>query len=421
MKRLFILAIGLGLVSLNTYSAPFYKVKCYDSKNRVVSCDEKARSKKIAKVSKKPAKKESLAEKKARERAMALRELAKQNESLKGELDSLRKANLIAAAKTTEAPAAQAAPAVQASVPAPTPVPTATTQIAKSVEPATPSAWGFEGTNWLSKGFNQATDDKNNKVSSPVLNELDVTVKYKPDGNMVFNAEEDLYWNWNNTTNAPNNGFDADNPAFYFDYNNIYVSESKQTTIGAELKMIPGIKQASRDQGMVAQFYLKALIKTKFADGKGYFKFEPEVDPIINKYSTSAPTLTTYDETRMANTTFNGNGYEPLNPNTRFALAAKGYVGYKILDNVTIETSLKLTSANTYADEVLDGGQLYTITPAGWSTKAQLRLPSVYVSINDNFTAIIRLEAAGKLNSFKPFGVDDNNSLTFIVALDYEI
>ncbi|MCX6113548.1 MAG: hypothetical protein NTY22_09800 [Proteobacteria bacterium] len=390
MKRLFILAIGLGLVSSNTYTTPFYMVQCYDSKYKVVSCDDKAKvakTKKIARVfKKKSAKKETVAERKARERAMALRALAKQNETLKGELDSLRRANLIASAQTSVTPTAQAAPVIQANVPAPTPMPTAATQIAKSVEPEEQSAWGFEVANLISKPFNDTQDDKKATVSSPLQNELDLIGKYKPTKNMIFNVEEDLYWNWNNTTNAANNGFDADNPAFYFDYLGLYVSESKQTTIDGEIKVIPGVKQDARDAGMVAQFYLRGIIKTKFNDGKGYFKFEPEVDPIINKYSTSAPTATTATDEMPV---FDGLAYERLTPNTRFAVAMQGSLGHKIMEGVTLETQLKFTSSNTFANEIIDsGGITRTLVPAG---------------------------------GFKPFSTDANNSLTFLFIMDYEI
>ena len=430
MKRLFVLAIGLGLVSSNTYTAPFYKVQCYDSKYNVVSCDDKAKvakTKKIAKLTKKKSiKKETASERKARERAMALRELAKQNETLKGELDSLRKANLIASAQTSVAPTAQAAPVVQASVPAPTatPMPTAATQIAKSVDTEEKSTWGFEATNWISKGFNSATDTKTKAdVSSPIQNELDLAVKYKPQSNMIFVAEEDVYWNWSNTTNADSNGFFGDNPAFYFDYLGLYTSESKKTTINGEIKVVPGINQSSRDKGMVAQFYLTARMKTLFNDGKGYFKFEPEVDPAINRYSTAAPTKTAYDSS-MDPYTFNGLAYENLSPNTRFAMAANTVLGHRLIEGVTLEGSIKMTTSNKFASEVTDSaGVNHIMTPEGWTTKMRVRFPQVIVSVSDRFTIMGILEAdCGDISKdFKLYAADSNNNVTFFFVLDYEI
>ena len=428
MKRLFILAIGLGLVSSNTYTAPFYKVQCYDSKYNVVSCDDKAKvakSKKIARVfKKKTVKKETASERKARERARALRELAKQNETLKTELDSLRKANLIASAKTSEVPTtAQAAPVVQASVPAPatTPMPTAATQIAKSVDTEEKSVWGFEATNYVFKSFNSTVDDKKNSVSSPLQNELDLIVKYMPTSSMSFGAEEDIYWNWANTTNAANNGFALDNPSFCFDYFGLYVSENKQTTVDGEIRMVPGIKQKSRDAGMVAQFYFKSTIKSKFNDGKGYFKFEPEIVPIINKYSTSSPKATSFSDDMFM---IGDVGYERLSPNTRFAMDGKVSLGHKLMEGVTLEASAKFTSANTFADEFFDSSGInHTITPAGWSNSTQIRFPAVIIGVSDRFTVIARLEAdCGDLaKGFKPYAVDDNNSLAFFFIMDYAI
>ncbi len=428
MKRLFVLTMGIALLSSNSYSAPFYKVQCYDSNYKVVSCDDKARvakTKKVARVfKKKTTKTETVAERKARERALALRELAVQNETLKVQLEALRRANLIAAAKTTEAPAAQAAPVVQTAVPAPTPapMPIASTQIAKNVDTEEPSQWGIEVADTISKSFNTATDKNKASVSSPLQNELDFILKYKPASNMVFNVEQDIYWLWNNTTQADSNGFSADNPAFYFDYLKLYVSESKQTTINGQIKVVPGITQGSRDAGMVAQFYLTAYIKTKFNDGKGYFKFEPEVDPIINKYTTSAPTKTAYDSS-MDPYTFNGLSYEPLSPNTRFAVATNMAVGHRLMEGVTLEASVKFTSANKFADEVFTGGSTYTLTPEGWTNKVRVRFPNVVVSVNDKLTIVGRLEATSRniSTSFKPYSVDDNNTLGFYLVLDYEI
>ena len=428
MKRLFVLAIGLGLVSSNTYTAPFYKVQCYDSKYNVVSCDDKAKvakTKKIARVfKKKSVKKETASERKARERAMALRELARQNETLKGELDSLRKANLIASAKTSVAPTTQAAPVVQASVPAPlaTPMPTAATQIAKSIDTEEKSTWGFEATNWIYKGFNSATDAKTQaQVSSPIQNELDLAAKYIPQSNMIFTAEEDIYWNWNNTTNADSNGFFGDNPAFYFDYIGLYTSESKKTTLNGEIKVVPGINQSSRDRGMIAQFYLIAKMKSTFNDGKGYFKFETEVDPAINKYTTSAPTATTATDSMPV---FNGLAYENLTPNTRFAVAANTVLGHRLVEGVTLEGSIKMTSANKFASEITDtAGVNHTLTPEGWSTKMRVRFPQVIVSVSDRFTVMGILEADCNdiSKDFKLYAADSNNNVTFFFVMDYAI
>jgi len=430
MKRLFILAIGLGLVSSNTYAAPFYKVQCYDSKYNIVSCDDKAKvakTKKIAKLSKKKSiKKETASERKARERAMALRELARQNETLKEELSSLRTANLIASAQTSTAPTAQAAPIVQASVPAPaaTPMPTAATQIAKSIDTEEKSQWNFEAADWISKGFNSATDSKTNAVvSSPIQNELDLAVKYQPLKNMIFTAEEDIYWNWNNTTNADSNGFFGDNPSFAFDYLNLYTSETKQTTLGGQIKVVPGVNQSSRDKGMVAQFYLTAKLKSTFNDGKGYFKFESEVDPAINRYSTSAPTKTSYDSS-MDPYTFNGLAYEKLTPNTRFAVAGNMVLGHRLIEGVTLEAGIKMTSSNKFASEILDSsGVNHTLVPEGWSTKMRVRFPSVIVSVSDRFTIMGILEAncSDISKDFKLYAADTNNSVTFFFVMDYAI
>jgi hypothetical protein len=404
MKKLLILAVGLGLVGLNAYSAPFYKVKCYDSKNRVISCDDKARTKKIAKVmKKKPAKKETLAERKARERAMALRALAKQNESMKSELDALRKANLIAAAKTEEAPKAQAAPVMQIAVP------TTTTEIAKNVEPESQSSWGFEAFNEISRSF---------QTDSPVQNELDLALKYKPTKDMIFTFEEDLYWFWTNPSGVANSGFQPDNPQFIFDYAGLYVSEDKHTTLDGRIKAVPALTQSSRDKGMVVQFTFKGYLKHKFNEGKGYLKLEPEVSPIISRFTTSAPTDSQYDEDQ-----FDAGGiyYEKLTPNTRFSMAAKGVVGHRILDGVNMEGAIKIQGNYTYADEVLNGSQIITIQPAGWNNKMVITLPKVIVSVSDRFTVSGKFEASSNFASFKPFTVDNNNDLGIFFALDYEI
>jgi hypothetical protein len=415
MKKLLILTVGLALVSLNAYSTPFYKVKCYDSKNRVISCDDKARTKKIAKVAKKkPAKKETLAERKARERAMALRALARQNESMKSELDALRKANLIAAAKTEEAPKAPAAPVTQVAIP------TTTTEIAKNIEPEDQSSWGLGVTNEVSKGFRTVTDaSTGTTVYSPFKNELDLAVSYKPAKNMTFTFEEDLYWNWSNPNNDPNSGFEADNPQFKFEYSNLYVSESKRTTIGGEIKAVPAVTQSSRSQGMIVQFTLKGKIKHKFNDSKGYLKFEPELSPIINRFSTSPATQTQVDEDDFP---AGGMYYEKLTPNTRFSMAAKGIVGHRILDGVDIEAAVKLKGDYKYADELTVGGQIYTLTPAGWNNSMYITIPRVVVSVSERFTVIGKFEASCKnLSQFKPFGLDKYNDMGVFFALDYAL
>lgn len=422
MKRLFVLAIGIALVSSKSYSAPFYKVECYDSNYKVVSCDDKARatkSKKIARVYKKKTVKtvrtESLAERKARERAMALRELAKQNETLKYELDSLRRANLITAARTSEAPATQAAPVSQAVVPAPMPI--ASTQIAKNVDQEEASQWSAGITNELSKVLTTGSTGK----STPLLNELDLAVSYTPYKDMTFTAEEDIYWLWSNPDNEVNNGFKGDNPQFYVDYSNIYVSPSKQTTIGGQIKVVPGITQSSRDAGMIAQFTFKVRIATKFNDSKGYLKLEPEINPAINRYSAAGAKNTDCLSNPSACFGTDTEYYEKLTPNTRFALAVKGIVGHKLLDNVTAEASIQFKGAYKYADEVYSGGQLYTITPAAWSNKAVITLPKVIISVSDKFSIAGKLEFSSNFENFKPFTSEEGNSMAAFFALNYSI
>jgi hypothetical protein len=411
MKKLLIIGLGFGFI-LNANSSPFYKVQCYDANNRVISCDEKAKvasKKPTKKIAKKKVKKETLAEKKARERAMALRELAKRNEALKSELEALRNANLLASAKTSEEPeSALLAPEVKSAVPAPVQI--STTQIASDIEPVDEAKWIFSVSNEIAKSF---------RTDSPIVNELDLALTYSPTKSMFFTFEEDLYWNWTNPQAAANSGFQPDDPQFVFDYIGLYSSESKQTRIDGRIKLVPGVIQASRDAGKLLGINLRARTTMKFNDGKGYVRLDPEVNAFIHKYSTSAPTANQYQEGM-----FDAGGiyYETLSPNTRFSTSLKTIVNHRLMDSVNLEAAVRMRGSYKYADEVVNGGQIHTITPAGWVNDLVITVPKVIVSVSERFSIEGKFEANCKnISNLSLFGVDDYNDLGVFFRFTYEI
>jgi len=417
MKRFWFIIATAGLIAgMTAEAAPFYKVQCYDANDKLVNCNDIANVKKHAKVKTrskiaKAKRSDSLAQKKAREKAIALRELAQQNEELKSEMQALRKANLLAAAKTEEKPAdtAQLAATTTVQVPAPA-TPISTTQVAKDPEADNKSPWSFEAMNWVSKSM---------AANTPLANELDLSAAYAISPEYAFALEDDPVWNWTNPKNDPKQGFAFGDIQPIFIFNNIYTSPSKQTILKGDINGWVGVSEASRDQGMImnARFRLKLI--TKINDGKGWFRFDPFVTPVIRRYTTSAPTGALTDSNTFSMN--DGSSYEKLQPYSRLETGIKVWFHHTISGGLSFESTIKIRGKYTYADELDTGSEIITLTDAHWMTDIQLELPRIMYTVNDNLTIDGALLSLGSLSSFRPYSIDNGNDLQFLFRITYDI
>ena len=403
MKRfLFIIAAAGFIAGMSAANAtPFYKVQCYNAHDKLVNCDDVGKVKKHAKKSTKSKiakvkgkKSNALAEKKARDKALALRKLAKQNAELKAQMQALRKANLLAAAKTEEKPAdtAQLAATSTVSIPAPT----STTQIAKDVEPSKEETqFGGGILNEVSQGF---------RGDDPLANEVDFWFDYMPTKHITLELEEDLFWNWNIAGTAKDHGFSFADLTLMANYSDIYHTEDKLGQLDGHVKVIFPTTQASRDAGRILAIEFKGKYKQMINNSKGFFKFEVKAVPIINRYSTSAPTLTSAvgaDSSLIQ--TVNGLPWEKLSPNARFKMGAKGVFNHKIAGALSFETSIAIDGTYLYGDEAVDGT---VVQPSAWSNTLELTLPKFIYTVSDAVSIEAKLVTVATFDNFKLFNTD---------------
>jgi len=413
MKRFWFIIATAGLIAgMTAEAAPFYKVQCYDANDKLVNCNDIGKVKKHAKKSTKAKiakakvkKSDALAQKKAREKAIALRALAKQNEELRSEMLALRKANLLAAAKTEEKPAPTAQLAATTTVQLPAAAPISTTQIAKEPETSNKSPWGFEADNWVRKSVQSQT---------PLTNELDLTVAYNISPDYAFAVEEDLNWDWSNPKNEAKQGFAFSDIQPSISFNNIYTSQSKQTKLFGDIVGAIGVSEDSRNNGMIFNARFRLRLQTAINEQKGWFRFDAFVTPAIYKYTT------TTQKTGDTYATAAGN-IDALTPNSRLDTGIKVWFHHKIAGNLAFESTIKFRGKYTYADEVDTGAGLETLTEAQWRDDIELVLPRLVYTVNDNLTVDGGLKATGPLSSFKPYSTDNGNDLMFVFTMFYNI
>lgn len=420
MKRfLFIIATAGLMVGMNAEGHPYYKVQCYDVNDKLVSCDDVAVAKtkkhthvyksNKAKIAKAKKAADALAQKNAREKAIALRELAKQNEELRAEMQALRKANLLAAAKTEEKPADTAQLATTTTVQLPV-APTSTTQIATDVEEKDEVKFGGGITDEVTQGF---------KEGDLFKNELDLAFDYIPTKHLTVEIEQDMYWNW--TTGADSNrGFKFDDLTLMLAYGDIYHTEDKLGQLDGHVKLSLPTTQKSRDFGKVLGIEFKAKWKQMVNNSKGFVKFEAAVTPVINRYST-APIGSGNGETTMAN----GLPWEKLAPNTRFKTGFKTVFNHKLVGALSFETSAAINSAYLFADEVQnDDGTVITVQPAAWSNTLELVLPKFIYTVSDAVSIATKLVTSTSFDEFKLFNTDKtfgNSDFGVYFSLSYSI
>jgi hypothetical protein len=407
MKKLLVLMIA---ASFSLQAAPFYKVKCYDSNNKLVSCDEVARAnaakaQKVAKAKKK-VKKETLAQKKARERAIALRDIAKQNDELKREIEALRKATLLAAAKTEEQPAQTAVLAA----PTQTVVPTAQAEVTKDTVTDNPNKWAFSIAN---------TVEKSMKADTPLTNGLDLDLFYNATDHMQLGVEQSFSWNWTTTTNAPTTSFSFVDLLLMFNYSKIFQSDDKVNTLDGDINTYLATTKGTRDEGQLANIRLRLKFKRSFNDSKGSIGFQPAFTWFVNKATTTAPTgdLTKYEQ-------FGDDQFEKLSPGTNYVVGLKSIFNHKLMDSVTFETYVNLKSTRKHADEALGSqGNLVTVTPAEWQNTIEIALPKIVVSVSERFNIEALLKTTTSFSNFKlyntsPDNTSSNTALSFRLSYD---
>jgi len=420
MKRFWFIIAAVGFIaSMNAESAPpFYKVQCYDIHDKLVNCNDiakmqkHAKKKSTAKIAKVKGKKSNaLAQKKARDKAIALRKLAKQNAELKAEMEALRKANLLAAAKTTEKPADTAQ---LAAAPA---VPTSTTQIAKNIEPAkeAPSAFSFDVGNWLRQGFKD--------TKQPLTNELDLAVGYQVNSHLGFAVEQDIDWNWSNPNNAPKGGFALEDIQFIVNYEDIYHSESKETTMRGDVTTWIGTSDTSRTTGQILAPRFRLQVKTFFNDNKTFFRFDPYVIPIISRFSTGPSTVSDPTQLNDSNAySVDGTYFEKLTPNTRLETGLKVLFHQRISEKLAFEAYTKYKALYTYADEIsLPSGGSQVLADARWAGAIEIAFPKINVQATDAFLIEGWFQTSGDTAHYKLFGSDAYNTLMLVLRLSYSI
>ncbi len=397
MKKLLVLMIA---ASFSLQAAPFYKVKCYNSKNKLVSCDEMARARKAASASKKRVKKDTLAQRKARERAIALREIAKQNEELKNEVQSLRMASLLAAAKTEEKPADTAVLAA----PTQMVIPAATVQTVVATDKVSESTnkWGLEVANEIDKSFLPET---------ALTNCLDIDVSYAATDHMTLMAEQEFTWNWNTTSTAKTSAFAFADILFEFVYLKMFESEDKNSTINGFIDTYIATTKATRSLGQLGNISATLRFKRAFNDGKAAIKFEPGFTWYINKSTTTnAPTVTSYDgftdPSKYVDIT-SGERFEKLSPGTNYKVALKSVFEHRLMEGVTFATHIKVSSKRTFEDSALSSaGSPVILTPAGWTNSFELCLPKVTVAVSDKFTVQGWLSTSAPFTDFKLYNTE---------------
>lgn len=408
MKKLLVLMIA---ASFSLQAAPFYKVKCYDSNNKIVSCDEAARAQAKKKIAskKKAKKKETLAQKKARERAIALRDIARQNEELKNEIQSLRKAALLAAAKNEEKPAETAvlAPQTQTAVPAPT----AQTVVAKDTVSDNPNKWSFEIANEAGKSF---------KTGTPLTNMLDLDVYFQATDHMSLGVEQEFTWNWTTTTSSPSTDFRFENLLLMFNYAKIFQSDDKLNTLDGDINTYIATTKRTRDAGQLANARLRLKFKRSFNDNKGALKFEPAFTWYINKAATQNPASVTNDYIAIGDDQF-----EKLNPNNNYRFGLKSIFNHQLMENVTFEAYVDIKSTKTHADNALSsGGTLVTVTPAGWVNTMEIGFPKIIVNVSERFAVQALFKTSTSFDEFKLFNTDPaiaNSDTAIAFRISYAI
>lgn len=398
MKRFWFIIATAGLIAgMTAEAAPFYKVQCYDANDKLVNCNDIAALKKHAQVKKntkskiaKVKKSDALAQKKAREKAIALRALAKQNADLKAEMQALRKANLLAAAKTEEKPANTAQLASVSTVQVPV-APTSTTQIAKETETKEESQFAGYIVDEATQGFKQG---------DLLKNELDIGFDYSPTQHITFEIEQDMYWNWT-TGESGDRGFVFDDLTAQMGYKDIYHTEDKLGQLDGHIKLSLPTTQRSRDFGKVIGIEFKGKWKQLVNNSKGFLKFEAKVTPVINRYSTG-PTGSTTDRVVV-----NGLPWEKLAPNTRFKAGFKTIFNHKLVGALAFETSVAVDSAYLFADEVTnDDGTITTIQPAAWNNTIEITLPKFVYTVSDAVKVETKLVTSTNFEEFKLFNTD---------------
>lgn len=411
--------LALATVSLilsgSLYSAPFYKVQCYDANDKLVNCNDVVTAKKsIAKVRKTIKKKpagETLAQKEARERAIALREIAKQNEELKAEMQALREATLLASAKTAETPATTAQLAPQTTMAVPAPISKA--EVAKETSDESKSPFSGGLSNEVSKSF---------KSDTPLSNELSAWISYEVDENISLELSNYMGWNWNVPSGKKDHSFKFGDLNARFYYNGVYVSPNEQTKLNSRIQLTVPTTSSSRDTGMILAVQFRTRLDTKFNSGKGTFRLENTVTPNFHRFS-SENNPTGKSENPFS---FNDKDYERLNPNTRFKLGFLTMANHKLTSDLTLEAEVSISANYTYAAEMIDGdtNTLVTTSPAAWVNSLAITFPKLTLAITDSFNFQGKVQTKTNLAEFKLYNVDSavkGSDTAVYMTLEYSI
>jgi hypothetical protein len=395
MKKLLNVLIILSfLLGLKLSAAPFYKVRCYDAKGKRVSCESKTAKKKVRKkyTKKKRTKRYTKRKPKVNKEALALQSLKEETSKLKEEVEALRKANLIAAAKKEETPdsTVQLADATAT----PVPVPTAKVEVVEEKD-TTPSPLAFAF--WVA-----ATKDVKDDKPFGTTVALDINYKFNKNYNLILTAPFDMA-----ISGANGNDFSVGDVSLTL-IQKLFKNE-RGLSIDAKYYAWFPTSSSSRSVDKYVAFRIRPIFKQTFHDGKSHVRVEPEVNFSFQGYKTAAPTATNPSDLNSDNSFTGDNGllYEKLSPNEKYSVKLKTRFVHNFTDNFGLGTFVKVSGQRKY-DYALGG----VTQQGGWTKTVQFGIPKFYFSF-DNIYWEIGLITTGNVEGFAPFKSDENNSLAF--------
>lgn len=394
MKKLLnVLVILSFLLGLKLSAAPFYKVRCYDSKGKRVNCESRVAKKKVKRkyTKKKSRRKYTKRKPRVSQEALALKALKEETSKLKEEVEALRKANLIVAAKKEETPDATVQLADKTATPVP--VPTAKVEVVEEKDTTpSPVAFGF----WV-----DATKDIKDTEPFGSSIGLDINYKFSNDYNLILTAPFDM-----SISGASGNSFSVGDVSLTF-IQKLFKNE-RGLSIDAKYYAWFPTSSASRSVDKYIAFRIRPRFKQTFHDGTSHVRVEPEVNFAFQGYKTAAPSATASTIGTVDNFTGDdGLLYEKLSPNEKYSVKVKTRFVHNFTDNFGLGTFVKISGSKKY-DYALGG----VTQQGGWTKTVQFALPKVYFCF-DNIIWEIALLTTGNVDGFAPFKSDENNSVAF--------
>jgi hypothetical protein len=398
-----------------------YEMKCYNQGQKC-PCNKKTK-KKVANLSGKKNKRlasKSDAKKRARAKALALRNAAKENQKLKDELEALRRANLIAAAKQQKTPSeAQLAEGTEVSAPK---MVVSKEEISSAVAETGPVS-AFYGS--IENAVNK--DVEKEGANSPLSDTTKVVLGFRPlqNDDLKIHIEPAFAWVSNNNVDTTTNSssyFEMKNTPIVVEHNNIAKFEKISSVLKGSLTGVIPTNGSDRNGGLIMGIQSNLTFHTDFDNTKGNVELSPGFAFDIRQNTTAAPSAnasSVSDDKTF--TTSDGSMFEKLDPNTQYTVSTQLQVQHSIVDHLAAAIWLKFNFNKKYADTMAYNGSLLTVTPDLWENKMELGLkaPIDFTNKGIGFGGEIGFVSKGLVSGFRPFSSSDNNLMSLYFKISY--